>query len=178
MPLLDVAARDARVAGQVVDVQLDRGGAGVLHRPGVVGPAAGGDAVQAGDHRNVDCGGGALEQAQVAPRAGLFFGGGREVGERLGEALGAGVDQPRVLGCLAAQLLLEERVEDDRAHAGIGQPPYAVHRLRERGRRRDERVAQRETHVAGREVHRRSLRASAAKCCAPRVAISSYTSQR
>ena len=37
--LLDVAAGDARVAGQVVDVQLDRGGAGVLHRARVVGPA-------------------------------------------------------------------------------------------------------------------------------------------
>ena len=132
MSLLDVAAGDARVAGEVVDVQLDRGGAGVLHRAGVVGPAAGCDAVQAGDHRNVDRGGGALEQAQVAPRAGLVLGGGREVGERLGEALGAGVDQPRVLCCLAAQLLLEERIEDDRAHACVGQPPYAVHRLRER----------------------------------------------
>ena len=67
--LLDVAARDVRVAGQVVDVQLDRGGAGVLHRPRVVGPAAGRDAVEAGDHRDVDGGGGALEQAQVAPWA-------------------------------------------------------------------------------------------------------------
>ena len=178
VPLLDVAARDARVAGEVVDVQLDRGGAGVLHRPGVVGPAAGRDAVEAADHRDVDGGGGALEQAQVAARAGLVLGGGREVGERLGEALGAGVDQPRVLGRLAAQLLLEERVEDDRADAGVGEPPHAVHGLRERGRRRDERVAQREAHVVGREVHQPSLRASAAKCCAPRVAISSYTSQR
>jgi hypothetical protein len=29
------------VAREVVDVELDRGGAGVLHRVGVVGPAAG-----------------------------------------------------------------------------------------------------------------------------------------
>ena len=178
VPLLDVAARDVRVAGEVVDVQLDRGGAGILHRPGIVDPAAGRDAVEAADHRDVDRGGGALEQAQVAPRAGLVLGGGREVGERLREALGAGVDQPRVLGRLPAQLLLEERVEDDRADAGVGEPPHAVHGLGERGRRRDERVAQREAHVAGRKVHQRSLRASAAKCCAPRVAISSYTSQR
>ena len=71
MPLLDVAAGDARVAGQVVDVQLDRGGAGILHRPGVVDPAVGRDTVEAADHRDVDGGSGALEQAQVAPRARL-----------------------------------------------------------------------------------------------------------
>jgi hypothetical protein len=47
-------------------------------------------------------------------RAGLAFGG-REVGERLGEALRAGVDQPRARGRIAALLLLEERREDDRA---------------------------------------------------------------
>ena len=178
VPLLDVAARDVRVSGEVVDVQLDRGRARVLHRPGVVDPAAGRDAVEAGDHRNLDAGRGTLEQAQVATGAGLVLGGGREVGERLGEALGAGVDQPRVLGRLPAQLLLEEGVEDDRTDAGGVEPPHAVHRLGERGRRRDERVAQSETHVAAREVHQRSLRASAAKCCAPRVAISSYTFQR
>ena len=146
--LLDVAAGDVRVAGEVVDVQLDRGGAGVLHRPRVVGPAAGRDAVEAGDHRDVDGGRGALEQAQVAARAGLLLGGGREVGQRLGEALGAGVGQPRVPRRLAAQLLLEQRVEHHRADAGVGQAPHAVHGLRQRRRRRDERVAQGEAHVA------------------------------
>ena len=70
-----------RVAGQVVDVQLDRGGAGVLHRPGVVGPAAGRDAVEAADHGDLDGGRRALEQAQVAARAGLVLGGFGEVGE-------------------------------------------------------------------------------------------------
>ena len=173
MPLLDVAAGDPRVAGQVVDVQLDRGGAGILHRPGVVDPAGGRDAVEAADHRNVDRGRRTSEQAQVAARAGVVFGRFREVGERLGEALGAGVGPARVLVGLAADLLLEERVEDDRADTGIGKPAHAFHGLRERGRRRDERVAQVEAHVAGREVHQLSLRASAAKCCAPRVAISS-----
>ena len=171
--LLDVAAGDVRVAGEVVDVQLDRGGAGILHRARVVGPAAGRDAVEAGDHRDVDGGRGALEQAQVAARAGLLLGHGREVGQRLGEALGAGVDQPRVQRRLAAQLLLEQRVEHHRADAGVGQAPDAVDGLRQRGRRRDERVAQREAHVVGRQVHQRSLRASAGNRCAPRVAISS-----
>ena len=74
--------------GQVVDVQLDRGRAGVLHRHGVVGPTARRDAVEAADHRDVDGGHGALEQAQVGARAGLLFGLVREVRQRLGEALG------------------------------------------------------------------------------------------
>ena len=50
--LLDVAAGGARVAGEVVDVQLDRGRAGLLHRARVVDPAARRDAVQAADHRD------------------------------------------------------------------------------------------------------------------------------
>ena len=83
--LLDVAAGGMRVAREVVDVQLDRGGAGVLHRPGVVGPAARRDAVEAADHRDVDGGHGALEQAHVGTRAGLLLGLVREVGQRLGE---------------------------------------------------------------------------------------------
>jgi hypothetical protein len=106
--LLDVATADLEVAGKVVDVQFDRGGAGVLHRARVVGPAAGRDAVEAGDHRDLDGCRGALEQAQVAARARLRFGLGWKVGQRLGEALGTGVGQLRVERRLMAQLLFEE----------------------------------------------------------------------
>ena len=132
--LLDIPAGDVRVAGKVVDVQLDRGGAGILHRPGVAGPPAGGDAVEAADHRNVDGGRGALEQAQVAARAGLLFGRVREVRQRLCEGLGAGVGELRIQRRLTAQLLLEERGEDHRADAGVGEAPYAIDGLRQRGR--------------------------------------------
>ena len=176
--LLDVPARDARAAGQVGDVQLDRGGAGILHRPRVVGPAAGRDAVEAADDGDRHGRRRSLEQAQVPARAGLLLGDVGEVGQRLGEALGAGVGEARVLRRLAAQLLLEQRVEHHRADAGVGEPPDAVDGLRQRRRRRDQRVAQLEAHVGRRQVHHRSDRASAGKCCAPRVAISSYTSQR
>jgi sulfhydrogenase subunit alpha len=61
MPLLDLAAGDARVAWYVVDVQLDRRGARVLHRPRVTGPAAGRYPVDAADDRYVDRRRGALE---------------------------------------------------------------------------------------------------------------------
>ena len=84
--LLDVAARAVRVAGQVVDVQLDRGGAGILHRAGVVRPTTRRDSVEAADYRDLDGGRRALEQAQVAPWAWLLFCGVGEVRERFGEA--------------------------------------------------------------------------------------------
>ena len=102
---------------------------------GVAGPAAGRDAVEAGDHGDVDGGRGALEQAQVAARAGVLVGGRREVGQRLGEALGAGVGQPRVARRLAAQLLLEQRVQHDRADAGVREPAHAVRRSATAARR-------------------------------------------
>jgi hydrogenase maturation protein HypF len=63
VPLLDVPAGEVRVAGDVVDVQLDRGRAGILHRPGVGRPAAERDAVEAADHGHLDHRGRALEQA-------------------------------------------------------------------------------------------------------------------
>ena len=73
VPLLDVSARDARVAGQVVDVQFDRGGAGVPHRARVAGPASGRGRVEAGDHGDLDSTRGALQRAQMTAWAGLLF---------------------------------------------------------------------------------------------------------
>ncbi len=172
-PLLHIAPRDVRIAGEVVDVQLDRRGAGLLHGAGVIDPAAGRGAVEAADHGDVDGSDRALDEAEIAAGADLLLGSGREVRERLGEALGAGVDEPRVAGLLASHLLLEERVEDHRADAGVREAAHRVDGLGQRGGRRDQRVAERQAHVVGREIHQRSLRASAAKCSAPWVAISS-----
>src|SRR4029077_1664251 len=130
VPLLDLAAGDVRVAWYVVDVQLDRGGARVLHLPRVAGPAARRHAVDAADDRYVDRRRGALEQAQVAARAGFIRGAilrrlslrlGREIGQGLGETLRAGLGQPRVLFGLPAELLLEQGVEHHRADASVGQ---------------------------------------------------------
>src|SRR5581483_6201665 len=51
--LLDVGAPQADAGGDVVDVQLDGVGAGLLDQSGVVDPAPGRDAVQAADDRDV-----------------------------------------------------------------------------------------------------------------------------
>ena len=139
--LLDVAAGDVRVAGEVVDVQLDRGGAGVLHRARVVASSPPGvTPLRLRDHRDVDGGGGALEQAQVAVRSGVLLGAGREVGERLGEALGGLVDEPRdPRGLLAAAAPRTARTARPRRRR---RPPAA-------GRRRACRTAARPRPRAG-----------------------------
>jgi hypothetical protein len=94
--LFDVTAGGARIAGQVVGVQFDGGGAGILHRARVVGPARGSSAVKACDHGDRHGAGGALEQAEIAVRSGVLFDAGGEVAERLGEAFGGVVDEPGV----------------------------------------------------------------------------------
>ncbi len=158
---------DVRVAGQVVDVQLDRGRAGVLHRACVVGPAAGRDAVEAGDHRD----------ARPRPRrarAGSGSGVGRGPPRRSagssrapqGSSRAGGVDEPSVARGLLSQLLLEQREQHDRADAGVRQPPYAVERVGERRGEATSGLRSCKAHVVGREVHQRSLRASAGKACA------------
>ena len=75
--MLHLTTGDLRIARQVIDVELDRAGTGVLHRQRVARPAAGGDAVQARDHRDVDGLHRPLEQAQVAPRPRVLLGGRR-----------------------------------------------------------------------------------------------------
>ena len=53
MALLDFPSLDVRIAGQVVNVQLDGGRAGVLHQPRMTGPTAWCGAIEAADHRHL-----------------------------------------------------------------------------------------------------------------------------
>jgi hypothetical protein len=143
VPLLDLAAGDMRVAGYVVDVQLDRRGARVFHIARVASPAAGRHPVETADHRDVHALGSTLKQAEVAVRASVLICSGREVGQRFGETVGAGAGEPRVPLCFPAQLLLEQGEEHNRADPGGGEPPYAVQSVRKRGCGGDQRVPQR-----------------------------------
>ena len=87
--LLDLGGGQVHVRGDVIDVQLERVGAGLLDRFGVLRPAADGRAVQAGDdgdfHRLLGLGD-VLEVFLRAEAEFLRFG---EIGERFGEAVGA-----------------------------------------------------------------------------------------
>ena len=89
--------------------------------------------------------------------AGLLFDRGGEVGERFGKALSAGIDEPGVPHGLLPQLLLEQRVQHDRADACVREPPDALDGVRQRRRGRYEWIAQLEAHVAGRQIHHLSL---------------------
>jgi hypothetical protein len=62
MHILQLYGGHAGVGRQVVEVQLQRVGAGVLDFPGIIDPAAGGNSVQAADHRHAHC---PLHLAQV-----------------------------------------------------------------------------------------------------------------
>jgi hypothetical protein len=126
MTLLDVAAADRGIARQVVDVELDRRGARALQVARVVRPAARRDAVQARDHGNLHRRDRALEQAEIPTRPRIVAGLRREVRERLGEALAAEVGEVRVGRRLSADLLLEQRIEDDRSDARRCEAAHAV----------------------------------------------------
>ena len=132
MALLHVAAGDLRIAREVVDVQLNCGRARVLYGASVVRPAFGAGPVEAPNHGNIDGGGGTLEKAQVAGGTGVLLDDGRHVVERLGEALGGLVHDPRSAGFLLAELLLEEREQHDRADPRIGETSNSVEGVRKR----------------------------------------------
>lgn len=125
-----------------------------------MGPAFGGDAVEACDHGDVDGRDRALQQVQVALGADAPFDHGRKVIERFGEALGRVVDKAVGLCGSLSHLLLEQREHHDRANTAVRQSPDAVERVRQRRWGRHERVAQRQTHIFGREVHHSGLRGS------------------
>ena len=136
MALLDVATVEVRIAGQVVDVQFDCGGAGILHRAGVSGPVARRAAVDAADHGDPDRRGRPLEQAQVVARSVILVGDVRKIRQRLGEAIRARCGQARVALGLLAHLFLEQRIQHHRADPRVGQLPDTVDGLRQRRRRR------------------------------------------
>jgi hypothetical protein len=99
---------DAGVAGEVIDVQLDRRRAGVLYPAGVARPAAGRRCVQAADHGNVDRGRRALDKPQIPVTAMTVVDGGRKIAERLGVAFAALKRHPLVVRGFAAHLFLEQ----------------------------------------------------------------------
>ena len=143
---------DQRVAGQVVDVQLDRGRARLFHGGGVVRPAARRHTVQRGDHRDVHRLGGPGNEVEVAVRPVPVARIGQVAGS-LVVAVGVRLGEPGIPVGLGPQLLLEQRRQHDRADARRGQPLHARDGRGQRARRGDKRTAEGEAEVLGREVH-------------------------
>ncbi len=108
----------ACVGRQVVDVQLQCIGAGLLDFMRILDPSAGRDAVEAADHRNIKR---LLQPPQVIEIAlganivALHLG---KIAERLGIGLGAAAEVMIELVTLVGDLLLEQRVQHDRRCTG------------------------------------------------------------
>ena len=150
---LDLDAGLLGVGRDVVDVELDAVGAGLLHFLGVLGPPAGRHAVEAGDHGNVHGLLGFADEFQVLVGPVTVLLGLREVRQRLGEALGALFRKVVKLGLVVPDLLLEDGVEHDRGRALVAEARDRVGVGGERAGRGNERVLELQAHVGGREVH-------------------------
>jgi len=87
--LLDLAASQLGIGGNVVDVQLERVRAGLLDLPGVRDPAARRDTVEAADDRDVHGRLGPPDVLEVGVGAEVVARHVREVRDRLGIALSA-----------------------------------------------------------------------------------------
>jgi hypothetical protein len=105
----------------VVEVELDRVGAGVTEQAGVAHPASGGEGVDAGDHGHRNAGLDRFQVGQVAVRGAGVRRQRREVVERLGEVLGAGLEDRGQLDLLVDDLLFEQGGHDDGARAGVSE---------------------------------------------------------
>ena len=136
----------------MIQVELERVGAGILHQLRVADPATLGRGVEAGDHRDARLGLDLPEPGQVAVPHSRERLDGREVVQRLGEAVRAGLQRPVDLQLLEDDLLLEERRQDDRRRARLLEQAGGGELARERRRRGDDRRAQVEAEVAGAQI--------------------------
>src|SRR5690242_9056467 len=144
--LNDIAAF-RRVSFESVEVKFDCVGTGLLHFAGMANPSAGRGAVQAGDYGNSD---GLLRltnQLQVAFRpcvVGLEI---WEIGDSLGEFIGAAREVLIDHNALERELFFEERGQDSGGDAGVLQAADLVNGFRKGRRGSNERVLQRKAHV-------------------------------
>ena len=151
--VLDVGRRHRGVGGDIVDVELQRIGAGLLDLPGVVDPAPGGHPVEAADDRNAHRGLDPAKMLQIgvgteviAPHVG-------KVRERLRVALGAVREMMVEIVALERDLLFEERREHHGRRSRIFHPTDIAHVLAERTGRGHERAREPESEVLGGEIN-------------------------
>ena len=145
-------ARLQHLGCDVIDVELQRIGAGLLQCAPEFHPARQGDAVEARHHRDVQPRFQAVQVFEVALQPALEFAMARQ------EAVGFGMTEIGVQQeavehrVLRLQLLLEQRIHHQRGSAGILQLQRSVEVARQRRSRGHQRVLQLEAEVVGREV--------------------------
>src|ERR1039457_5853642 len=106
--LRGLGPRDVHVGRNEVEIALDGVGPGLLDLAGKLGPTTQSRTVEAGNDRNVHGRFGFANVIEIAFGAGVEFAGLGKVSERLGKALGAGVEMEFKIESLLMQLLLEQ----------------------------------------------------------------------
>lgn len=147
--VLHLQGRGLGIGGQVVDVQLQGVGPGLLDHLAVVDPAAVGGAVETGDHRDRQRLLGLADQPEIGVGPGVVVLHLRQVRLGLGEAFIIEVVQQRDLDFLTGDLLLEQRGKNDSRGPGLFQLHERVDSPRERAGRRDQGILQVQTQVLG-----------------------------
>src|ERR1017187_6994470 len=111
--ILGLGPRDVHVSLNEVEIALDGVGPGLLDLEDELGPTNQSRTVEAGNDRNVHGRFGFANVIEIAFGAGVEFAGLGKVSERLGKALGAGVEMEFKIESLLMQLLLEQGIEHD-----------------------------------------------------------------
>src|SRR5271165_6624464 len=124
--LLHVFRAQVGIGWDVIDVALNGIGSRALNLGGELRPSAKSRTVEAGDDGDAHRGFRFADVIEISLRAGVKFAGLREVSDGLGETLGAGFEVELEIRSLLAELLFEERVEDDSGCACIFEAADAV----------------------------------------------------
>jgi len=110
---LDLLGGGVGIVGDIVDVQFQGIGAGLLHLFRILRPAAARDAVEAGDDGNINGRFCVMDQLQVGVGADLVTRQVGEIAERFGKTVDAVGQAAIEVVAVDGDLLLEERMEDD-----------------------------------------------------------------
>ena len=153
----DVAAINSRIGGNEIDIEFQRLRARAFHVVRIIDPAAVGNAIEAGDHRDFQRGGGVLDEGQVTRRIERIGCLCRKIAQRFAKTIRTAVDQILDQCLLAHNLLLE----NGRQHHCPGAMPLKqleiVQFRIQRTCARNQRACEREPEIGGGQVHFRSL---------------------
>ena len=159
---LDVGGGLLQVGGQVVDVQLQRLGTGLLDLHSVVGPTLRAGGVETADDRDRRGFAAAANQVQVLVRPHVVAAELRKVAQGLAETLATGFQEMGAGRGLLVYLFLENRKQHDGRRAVILQTPDPVEIAGQRRGGGDDGMLQLQPKIASGQVHARSPEGTAA----------------
>src|SRR6266542_690147 len=129
--LFNFESRDIHIGRNRIDVALDGVCASILHRSGILGPAAQGRSIQACNDGNSNRALNLLDVTQVGFGAVTKLAPHWKISQRLSETLSPGGKMIVKLQRFLPQLLFEQRIEHDRRSASIFEAAQSLQFLRE-----------------------------------------------